>query len=73
MSDELPDPFKTAKRCDGIIVRLRPEDLLSSDPTLDRESINRLMERHGGTLAAAMLAAGIEAGLDLLHREGDRS
>lgn len=73
MNQELPDPFKSARRVEGITVHLRPEDLLNSNTMLDRASISRLMERHGGTLAAAMLAAGIETGLDLLHREGGRS
>ena len=73
MSNDLPDPFKTAKRIEGIIVHLRPEDLWRSDSTVDRTTIARLMEHHGGTLAAAMLSAGIEAAFNILHREGGKS
>jgi hypothetical protein len=71
--NDLPDPFQSAKRVPGIHVHLRPEDLLRSDSTFDRTVVAQLMERHGGTLAAAMLSAGIEAAIDIREREGGKS
>jgi hypothetical protein len=35
-----------------------------------RERVDRLLDRHGGTLAGAMLAAGIDAAVEILRREG---
>lgn len=73
MNDKLPDPFKTARRVAGVTVHLRAEDLLTADANFDRELIDRMLERHGGTLAAPMLGAGIEAAMDIIRREGGRS
>ena len=72
MSD-LPDPFKCAKRIAGVSVLLRPEDIVNACPGVVRERVDRLLDRHGGTLAAAMLAAGIEAAAQIIRQEGASS
>lgn len=69
----LPDPFQSAKRIGGVHVHLRPEDLVASDPTVSIEAASRLLDRHGGTLAAVMLSAAIEAALQIARREGAAS
>lgn len=66
----LPNPFESARRVDGVTVRLRPEDLIAAYPKATVESVQRMFDRHGGTLAAMMLQAGIDVGLELMPREG---
>ena len=66
----LPNPFESARRVDGVTVRLRPEDLIAAYPKATVESVQRMFDRNGGTLAAMMLQAGIDAGLELMPREG---
>ncbi|MBA3777085.1 MAG: hypothetical protein H0X11_11700 [Betaproteobacteria bacterium] len=66
----LPNPFETAKRVSGVSVRLRPEDLTHAMPGVGMEIVERLLNRHGGTLAAVMLSAGIEAAIEIIHQEG---
>ncbi len=66
----LPNPFESARRVDGVTVRLRPEDLIAAYPKATVESVQRMFDRHGGTLAAIMLQAGIDAGLELMRQEG---
>jgi len=69
----LPNPFESAKRVSGVHVRLRPEDLMNAVPGLRIETVQRLLDRHGGTIAAAMLNAGIEAAIEISKQEGARS
>lgn len=69
----VPNPFDSATRVSGITVRLRPEDLMAAHASPDREDITRLLDRHGGTLAAAMLSAGIEAAVEIIRQEGGAS
>ncbi len=66
----LPNPFESARRVEGVTVRFRPEDLMAAYPKATIESVQRMFDRHGGTIAAIMLQAGIEAGIDLMRREG---
>ncbi len=66
----IPNPFESARRVDGVTVRLRPEDLMAAYPAATVESVLRMFDRHGGALAATMLQAGIDAGLELMPREG---
>jgi hypothetical protein len=66
----IPNPFDSARRVDGVTVRLRPEDLIAAYPDGTVESVQRMFDCHGGTIAAIMLQAGIEAGIDLMRREG---
>lgn len=66
----VPDPFKSAQRLAGINVHLRPEDIMTALPDMRRETAQRLMDRHGGTLAAAMLGAGITAAIEIMRQEG---
>ena len=66
----LPNPFESAKRVSGVHVRLRPEDLMNAVPALRPETVQRLLDRHGGTIAAAMLNAGIEAAIEISKQEG---
>ena len=71
MSDlQPPNPFDAAKRQSGVYARLRPDDIAHACPGVTRERVHRLLDRHGGTLAAAMLAAGIEAAVEIMHQEG---
>lgn len=71
MSDAQPlNPFDAANRLSGVYARLRPDDIVRACPGATRERVDRLLDRHGGTLAAAMLAAGIEAAVEIMHREG---
>ncbi len=69
----LPNPFEFAKRVSGIHVRLRPEDLVTAMPSIGIEVVGRVLDRHGGTLAALMLNAGIEAGIEIIKQEGAAS
>ncbi len=66
----IPNPFDSARRVDGVTVRLRPEDLMAAYPKATVECVQRMFDRNGGTLAATMLQAGIDAGLELMRREG---
>ncbi len=66
----IPNPFVSARRVDGVTVRLRPEDLMAAYPKVTVECVQRMFDRNGGTLAAMMLQAGIDAGLELMPREG---
>ena len=66
----IPNPFESARRVDGVTVRLRTEDLIAAYPNGTVESVQRMFDRHGGTLAAMMLQAGIDAGLELMRQEG---
>ena len=66
----LPNPFESARRVSGVNVRLRPEDLVSAMPSIGIDTADRLLDRHGGTLAAVMLNAGIEAGIEIIKQEG---
>lgn len=71
--NQLPDPFQSAKRIGGIHVHLRPEDLIVSDAATDMEAAKRLLDRHGGTLAAVMLSAAINAAIEIMREEGGES
>ncbi len=66
----IPNPFESARRVDGVTVRLRPEDLMGAYPKATIESVQRMFDRHGGTLAAMMLQAGIDAGIEMMRQEG---
>ncbi len=66
----LPNPFESARRVDGVTVRLRTEDLMAAYPKATVESVQRMFDRHGGTIAAMMLQAGIEAGIEMMRQEG---
>lgn len=65
----VPDPFESAKRVAGFNVRLGPEDVMSELPGLSYDTAERLLDRHGGIVAGAMISAGIEAAIALLRRE----
>ncbi|HEY8668171.1 MAG TPA: hypothetical protein VIL86_16100 [Tepidisphaeraceae bacterium] len=71
MSDpQPPNPFEAAQCLSGVYARLRPDDIVNAWPGVTRERVDRLLDRHGGTLAGAMLAAGIDAAVEILRREG---
>jgi hypothetical protein len=71
MSDSpIPNPFESAKRLNGVTARLRPEDLFAAYPNATVESVLRMFDRHGGTIAAMMLQAGIDTGLELMRQDG---
>lgn len=69
LEPELPDPFKSAKRMSGVIVRLSPDDLVNAWPSLSRESAERLLESYGGTIAGEMLSAGLTAAMRFIRHE----
>jgi hypothetical protein len=71
--NHLPDPFQSAKRISGIHVHLRPEDLVTSHAATDINAATRLLNRHGGTVAAAMLSAGIKSAIEIAQQEGGES
>jgi hypothetical protein len=71
--NHLPDPFQSAKRISGIHVHLRPADLVTSHAATDMEAAKRLLDRHGGTLAAAMLSAALNAAIEITREEGGES
>lgn len=64
----VPDPFESAERLGGVNVRLGPEDVLNEQPDVAYDTAERLLERHGGIVAGAMIRAGIEAAIALLRR-----
>ena len=51
----------------------RPEDLIVSHAAPDEEAAKRMLDRHGGTLAAAMLSAAINAAIEITREEGGES
>ena len=69
----VPNPFESARRIGGVTVHLRAEDLITARPGLRPQAAERLMDRHGGTLAAAMLGAGINAAIEIVRQEGGAS
>ncbi len=66
----ISNPFESARRVDGVTVRLRPEDLIDAYPKATVESVQRMFDRHGGTIAAMMLQAGFDAGIEMMRQEG---
>ena len=70
---ELPNPLRTAKRISGVHVSLRPDELIYAWPNLCREVAERLLDRHGGTIAGAMLGAGLRAANEIIREEGGMS
>lgn len=71
MSDDmLPNPFKSARRVPGISVMLKPEDVTNAWGTMTRDKAAQLLDEHGSTIAARMLAAGIEMAFDLARDNG---
>lgn len=71
--EEMPDPFKSARRVSGISVLLRPEDVMEAWGTISRAQAQRLFGAHGETIAAQMLAAGVEAAATLIRQERGES
>ena len=73
MTDEFqsnaPNPFHSAKRESGVSVQLCPEDLLAAIGGMQIDAAKRLLDRHGGTIAAKMLGAGIDAAVEISRQE----
>lgn len=69
---EVPNPFHSAKRESGVAVQLCPEDLLAAIPGMQMDAAKRLLDRHGGTVAAKMLGAGIDAAVEIARRESTK-
>lgn len=76
MTDEFhsnaPNPFHSAKRESGVSVHLSPEDLLAAMPGMQMDVAKRLLDRHGGTVAAKMLGAGIDAAIEVARQESTK-
>lgn len=66
----LPNPFHCARRVPGVSVLLKPEDVMNASETTSRAQAERLLEENGTTIAAQMLAAGLEAAVTILREEG---
>jgi hypothetical protein len=74
MSDaNLPNPFECARRIVGVNVLLKPQDIIDVWHSLSLEQAERLIDMHGSTIAAQMLAAGINAAVQIIQQEGKPS
>ena len=69
-NDDLPNPFDCARRVPGITVMLKPENVTSVGGAMTRDEAARLLDQHGPTIAARMLAAGVETAFNLAREAG---
>jgi hypothetical protein len=65
MSTFRPNPFKTAARLSGINVFLKTANILARRPDLDMAVVTNVMSQNGALIAQRMIAAGVEAALEL--------
>jgi hypothetical protein len=68
-----PNPFKCARRSKGITVTLAPSDITEVWHSLSVEQAERLLDVNGATIAVQMLAAGIDAAVELIKQDGAAS
>jgi hypothetical protein len=68
----VPNPFHSAKRESGVSVQLCPQDLLAAIAGMQIDAAKRLLDRHGGTVAAKMLGAGIDAAVEIARQEATK-
>jgi hypothetical protein len=71
MSDaNLPNPFECARRIIGVNVMLKPQDIVDVWHSLSLEQAERLLDVHGSGIAAQMFAAGMNAAVEIIKRDG---
>ena len=69
----IPNPFECAGRVVGVTVTLKPSDITEIWHSLTLEQAERLLDVHGSSIAAQMLAAGMDAAVDMIQRDGAAS
>jgi hypothetical protein len=69
----VPNPFQCARRIPGVIVMLKPRDVIDVWHSLTVEEAEHLLERHGLTIAAQMLTAGVNIAVEIIKHEGEGS
>lgn len=68
----LPNPFECARRVVGVNVMLKPEDIMRVW-SITRNQAERLLDVHAPSIAAQMLAAGMDAVVEIIKQEGAAS
>ena len=71
MSNEnVPNPFASAKRVVALNVTLKAADLIDAWPDTSVETAKRIFDQNGAKIAERMIAAGVEAAIDIIINEG---
>jgi hypothetical protein len=70
---DVPNPFTSAKRIKAVTVMLKAADIVGAWPSLTIAQAERLMELNDASIAVQMFAAGLDAAIEIIKREGTES
>ncbi|HEY1683540.1 MAG TPA: hypothetical protein VGG19_02155 [Tepidisphaeraceae bacterium] len=70
---DVPNPFTSAKRISALSVMLNFSDIIDVYPNLTATDVERLFKQKGSRIATKMIAAGVDAAIEIIEQEGAKS
>jgi hypothetical protein len=70
---DVPNPFTSAKRITAVNVMLKPGDIVGAWPSLTIAEAEHLLDQNGSRIAGQMIAAGVNAAIEIIQHEGTES
>lgn len=72
-NEKAPNPFTYAKRVPGLTVTIKPSDITDFCPGLSIVEVEALLSQHAPLIAVQMIAAGINAAVQIIQEGANQS